>query len=114
MCASCYSTRVEMSSHFAKLLSLSPTETSVDNNADRQALSDEHMKRTSALSQHLKHIEKEKSLQVILRVICSSYLGFCLHLSVHFFWGGGGGGEWRGVGGVRMIHVFVFLDACAC
>ena len=42
----------------------------MDNNADRQTLSEEHMKRTSALSKHLKHIEKEKRLQVMLLFIC--------------------------------------------
>ena len=39
-------------------------ETSVDNNADRQTLSGEHSKRTNILSQHLRHVEREKTLQI--------------------------------------------------
>nr|KAG5709816.1 hypothetical protein BaRGS_032640 [Batillaria attramentaria] len=39
-------------------------ETAVDNNADRHTLSDEHLKRTHALSQQLKHVEKERGFQI--------------------------------------------------
>ncbi|XP_076444398.1 leucine-rich repeat-containing protein 45-like isoform X3 [Babylonia areolata] len=39
-------------------------EMSVDNNADRQTLTDQHSKQTSAFSQHIKSVEKEKSLQI--------------------------------------------------
>lgn len=39
-------------------------ETAVDNNADRQTLSDEHIKRTHTLSLQLKHVEKERGLQI--------------------------------------------------
>lgn len=39
-------------------------DTAVDNNADRQTMSDEHLKRTRAMSQQLKHIEKERGLQI--------------------------------------------------
>ena len=74
----------------------------MDNNADRQTLSEEHMKRTSALSKHLKHIEREKSLQVMLLSICglkSQGLSVCV-----CDWG------WRG--GVMLLLVFVEMHAC--
>ncbi|KAK7111802.1 leucine-rich repeat-containing protein 45-like [Littorina saxatilis] len=39
-------------------------DTAVDNNADRMTITEEHSKRTHAMSHHFKQIEKEKSLQV--------------------------------------------------
>ncbi|XP_076444390.1 leucine-rich repeat-containing protein 45-like isoform X2 [Babylonia areolata] len=45
-------------------ISLRALEMSVDNNADRQTLTDQHSKQTSAFSQHIKSVEKEKSLQI--------------------------------------------------
>ncbi|KAL8619252.1 hypothetical protein ACOMHN_050033 [Nucella lapillus] len=39
-------------------------ETSVDNNADRQSLTEQHTKQTSVLSHHIKSIKQEKSSQI--------------------------------------------------
>ncbi|PVD37436.1 hypothetical protein C0Q70_00026 [Pomacea canaliculata] len=39
-------------------------ETAIDNNAERQILSMEHQKRTHTLSQHIKSVEKERSVQL--------------------------------------------------